>query len=258
MTIQEEEKFDGMKKSGPDMEIEHGIARHCEKFSISPIEAIKLYPILTRRQWLKRILAHGELFKKTLDVPGDIVELGVFRGAGLFTWANLLECYQIGNRTKTVYGFDNWTGFTELANEDGEVVDELQKNDGGFSPASYYDELLSAIELFDKDRFVPWKPRIKLVKGDIEDSAKQFMKQNPGVRFSFIHFDCDLFNPTLAALEAFYPSLSRGGVMIFDEYAQKEWPGETKAVDDYFSDKPEVQLKTLTWTNTPTAYLIKP
>jgi hypothetical protein len=41
----------------------------------------------------------------------DIAELGMFRGLGLMTWANLLESYCIGDRTKIVYGFDNWKGF---------------------------------------------------------------------------------------------------------------------------------------------------
>jgi hypothetical protein len=60
--------------------------------------------------------AHGV---QPLEIPGDIAELGVFRGLGLFTWANLLEAYCIGNRTKTVYGFDNWRGFETIAPEDG-------------------------------------------------------------------------------------------------------------------------------------------
>ena len=74
--------------------------------------------MLARRQALKRFLAHVELFKMTLDVPGDVAEFGVFRGFGLFTWANLLESYCIGDRTKVVYGFDNWQGFTGFSEQD--------------------------------------------------------------------------------------------------------------------------------------------
>lgn len=97
--------FDGFKKTGIDSSIEQAIEEHCDKYEISPGEAVKLFPVLIRRQMLKRFLAHHELFLKTLDVPGDIAELGVFRGLGLLTWANLLEIYCIGDRTKTVWGF---------------------------------------------------------------------------------------------------------------------------------------------------------
>ena len=250
-------EFDGFRKIGPDSEFEDQIEEQCEKHGIRPLDAIKQFPVLARRQWLKRFLAHTELFKLTLEVPGDIAELGVFRGHGLMTWANLLECYCIGDRTKIVYGFDNWKGFTELSDEDGSRVEELQKEEGGFSPARYFEELRDAIALFDSDRFVPWKSRIKLVEGDIETTIPSFVEENPGVRFSLIHFDCDLYKPKKIALEHLFPRVSRGGVILFDEYSIKDWPGETEAVDEYFSDHPGIELKKFSWTNAPAAYLVK-
>lgn len=251
-------EFDGFRKTGTDNEIEDVLEEHCRQFDIGPLDAVKLFPVLARRQWLKRFLAHLELFKMTLDVPGDIAELGVFRGLGLMTWANLLEAYCIGDRTKTVYGFDNWKGFLELSKEDGREEGSVEKTVGGFSPEKYYDELVEAIKIFDRDRFVPWKPRVKLVIGSIEESVRDFVEKNPGIRFSLIHFDCDLYRPTKIALEYLWPLVSRGGVVLFDEYSIKEWPGETKAVDEYFSDKPEVRIKTLQWTNAPAGYIVKP
>jgi hypothetical protein len=249
--------FDGLKKTGNDSKIETAIFDHCEKYHIDALDAVKIFPILVRRQWLKRFLAHTELFKLTLDVPGDIAELGVFRGAGLFTWANLLEAYCIGDRTKTVYGFDNWRGFTRVDSEDGSALPDIQKIEGGFSPDRFFEELKDAIALFDADRFIPWKPRIKLVEGDIETTAPAFVAANPGVRFSFIHFDCDMYGPTKAALNHFWPLLSRGGLMLFDEYSIPDWPGETKAVDEFLLDKPGLKVRTLPWNNVPAGYLIK-
>lgn len=254
----ETDKFDGFKKTGLDGTIEEALQKHCQKYNISPLEAVKHFPVLCRRQLLKRFLAHVELFKRTLEVPGDIAELGVFRGLGLMTWANLLESFCIGNRTKTVFGFDNWRGFTSLTPEDGSEVANVQKQVGGFSPEAYFEELCDAIKIFDADRFIPWKPRISLVEGNIEESVPVFVDAHPGVRFSFIHFDCDLYTPTLAALKALWPKLSRGGIMLFDEYAIPDWAGETQAVDEFFADKPDVRLLTLTWTNAPAAYVVKP
>lgn len=248
---------DGFKKSAQDAEIEAQLAIHCERYGIEPLDAIKHFTVLSRRQALKRFLAHVELFKLTLDVPGDIAELGVFRGGGLMTWANLLEAYCIGDRTKVVYGFDNWKGFGKLSPEDGRADDSSGKVIGGFNPERYLEELKSAIAIFDADRFIPAKPRVKLVAGDIEVTVPQFVEAHPGVRFSLVHFDCDLYRPTRAALEALWDRVSRGGVVIFDEYAIADWPGETRAVDEFFKDK-AVRLQTFAWTNTPGAYLVKP
>ena len=249
--------FDGVKKTGLDPVVEEQILEHCRRHGIDALDAVKIFPILARRQWLKRFLAHVELFKLTLDVPGDIAELGVFRGTGLFTWANLLEAYCVGNRTKVVYGFDNWRGFTQVAEQDGAALPDIHKVEGGFSPEGFLAELKDAIAIFDSDRFIPWKARIKLVEGDIEQSVPCFAAANPGVRFSLIHFDCDMYGPTKAALREFWPLLSRGGLMLFDEYSIADWPGETKAVDEFLADQPGVTLKTLPWNNVPAAYLIK-
>lgn len=250
-------KFDGFNKSGSDIHIEELIAEHIREYDLNPLEALTLFPVLARRQWLKRFLAHIELFKMTLDVPGDVAELGVFRGMGLMTWANLLESYSIGDRTKIVWGFDNWKGFTKLSVADGAENENANKVVGGFNPEKFFDELQDAIKIFDNDRFIPWKARVKLVNGQIEETVFRFVSENPGIRFSLVHFDCDLYEPTKAALEALWPRISRGGVILFDEYGIPDWPGETKAVDEFLADHEELQLKTFAWTNTPAAYLIK-
>ncbi|HZP76261.1 MAG TPA: TylF/MycF/NovP-related O-methyltransferase [Pseudolabrys sp.] len=252
------DQTDGARKSVSDADIEARIQAHCEKYGIDSLTAVKNFVILTRRHALKRFLAHVEFFKMTVELPGDILELGVFRGMGLFTWANLLESYSIGDRTKIVYGFDNWRGFISLAKEDGAEIPGSGKQVGGFDASSYLAELKDAIALFDSDRFIPQKARIKLVDGDICETIPRFLADNPGVRFSLVHFDCDLYRPTKVALEGVWNRVVRGGVLLFDEYAISDWPGETRAVDEFFADKLGVTVKTLSWTNTPAGYVIKP
>jgi hypothetical protein len=258
MTDPKLDTSDGFKKSTSDTEVEARIARHCEKHDIDPLTAVKNFAVLARRQALKRFLAHVELFKMTLDVPGDIAEFGVFRGLGLFTWANLLESYCIGDRTKIVYGFENWQGFSKLSEQDAAPVTAAGKTVGGFDPSRFRVEVRDAIEIFDSDRFIPFKPRIKLIDGNIEETVSRFVHDSPGARFSLVHLDCDLYEPTRAVLRALWDKVTRGGVVIFDEYAIADWPGETAAVDEFLADKAQVRLQTFSWTNVPGAFLIKP
>ena len=102
--MNEQSRFDGFKKSAGDARIEELIEQHCRAHKLSFVEAVHQFPVLARRQALKRFLAHVEFFELALDVPGDIAELGVFRGLGLLTWANLLEAYCIGSRTRSSTG----------------------------------------------------------------------------------------------------------------------------------------------------------
>ena len=42
---------------------------------------------------LKKIIVRYELFKKSLKIPGDIIECGVFKGTGHIFWLKLLEIF---------------------------------------------------------------------------------------------------------------------------------------------------------------------
>lgn len=163
----------------------------------------------------------------------------------------------MGDRQKQVFGFDNFEGFKDFDENDGKTSEETQKSVGGFNPSQYEEALEDAISIYDKDRFIPYKARIKLVKGDIEKTVPDFVENMLGLRISLIHFDCDLYNPTKVALEYLYPLVVRGGVILFDEYGVRPWGGESNAVDEYFKNK-DVEIKRFDWCSQPGGYIIKP
>src|SRR5260221_14120465 len=100
--------YDGRANFPSDDAVEALLTAHFDKFEITSREAIRNFPIYARRVFLKRFLAHYELFRLTVDLPGDVVELGVYRGLSLMSWANFLEVRCMGDRAKQVIGFDNW------------------------------------------------------------------------------------------------------------------------------------------------------
>ena len=59
----------------------------------------------------------------------------------------------------------------------------------------------------------------------------------------YMHIDLNSANPTLSALEFFFPKLVRGGVILFDDYGQEEYKDTKHAIDMFFSDKPGLLLK---------------
>lgn len=237
-----------------DDAIDAMLETHFEKHAISPLEVSKNFAMYTRRIFLKRFLVHYELFRQVVDLPGDIVELGVFRGASLLSWANFLEIRNMGDRQKQVFGFDNFSGFTSLDDKDGKP--EQSKVVGGLDSSLFEDMLEEAISIYDNDRFIPYKPRIKLIKGNIEESIPQFVKDNPGLRIALLHFDCDMYAPTKVALEHLYPLVVKGGIVAFDEYGIRPWEGESRAVDEYFAET-DVTIRKFDWSPNPGGYIVK-
>ena len=59
---------------------------------------------------------------------------------------------------------------------------------------------------------------------------------------SFAHVDLDLHDAILESCQYIYPRLSKGGVLVFDDYGFPSCPGARIAVDDFFRDKPEFPL----------------
>lgn len=194
--------------------------------------ALGLY---VRRMHLAKTLCLYEAFKMVSDLPGSIVELGVFKGESLLLFAKLMEIFNVNDRSCSVIGFDNFHGFEGLHEKDGIPDPKTGKVKGGWSSADHYEELKALINVFDHDRMVPQKPRIRLVEGDICETAPKYAADNPGLRIRLLNLDCDMYEPTLAGLQAFYHLVVPGGVVLLDEFGFDAFPGESKAVEDYFA-----------------------
>ena len=64
--------------------------------------------------------------------------------------------------------------------------------------------------------------------------------ENEGERsYSFVHIDVDLYEPTLASHRYFFNRLSKGGVIVCDDYGFRQFPGASDAVDEFIDSLPE-------------------
>lgn len=169
-------------------------------------------------------------------VEGDLAELGVYRGLT----ARLFHQYM---PDRMLHLFDTFEGFSkeDLAAEQQRknftsftggqwktAKDEVELLGGLFCDTSV-EKVLSFIE--------PRNANIKVNKGKFPASVKPELHN---ATFAFVHLDADIYEPTLAGLEFFFPRLSAGGVIVVHDY--NTWPGARKAVQDYFSNKSEIPL----------------
>ena len=197
-----------------------------------------------------KMLARYELFKMIADKPGDIVEGGVLKGAGLLFWAKLIEIFNPQSRRKVI-GFDTFEGYPEDSAKDhdrqtAKDFKQVQIRDG-------HDVAMETIRETAKQQGLDH--RIELVKGRAEESIPAYVKNNPGFRAALIDLDFVLYEPTMAALQYLYPCVVPGGVVALDEYAVAG-AGETEAVDEFLAGK-QVNLLAFPWAKSPTAYFVK-
>jgi hypothetical protein len=200
---------------------------------------------------LGKLLARALLAEKTREVPGDIVECGVFKGSGLASWLKIKKLL-FPNSMKKVIGFDffDTKGLVgSLSGIDKQRMKELFE-DRNFNHKKGGEELVQKI--LENAGF--GLADFELVSGDISKSAPQFAKKRPGFKISLLYLDLDLGKPTFDTLKAFWPRVSRGGLVVFDEYALHQW-SESQGVDQFFAEM-NVKVKILDFM-APTAYVIK-
>jgi hypothetical protein len=228
-------------------ETEKQVGRRIEEVFLQGTDTVEAklenFPKYVRRQHLKRFLAMYEIFKMALPVKGSVVECGVFRGFGLMSWAKLSTILEPENLTRRIYGFDTFEGFPTVADEDRSDFSHAVV--GGLRSESY-DELQALIGEYDRDRFLGHIPKVELVRGDIAETAPEFVRTHPHLMVSLLFIDCDLFEPTKAALEAFVPRMPKGAILAFDELDNPIWPGETLAVLDTLGVR-NLKLQRLEW-----------
>lgn len=201
---------------------------------------------------MRKLLVRQEYFRMSMEIPGDVVEMGVFKGTGVFQFLKFKQIFCPGS-IKKIVGFDVFTSQPVLAGHDQTQMSNLfrEASFSGVHPDELFEKASKIIEKGDVTN------HLELVAGDVSTTLPIYCEKNPGLRISLLHLDLDVEEPTKAALDWLWPRVSRGGIIVFDEYGISRW-SESNAVDAFFKDKPNCVLKTLTWAKTPTAYLIKP
>ena len=178
-----------------------------------------------------RFLAKSKLFESVLGVHGSIVECGVFMGGGVMTWANLSAILEPLNHIRKVIGFDTFSGFVDVTEEDRSAAANENLKKGGLKVDSYED-LQECVRIFDLYRPLGHIPKVELVKGDALESIPAYIGANQHLVVALLYLDFDLYAPTRAALEAFLPRMPKGSIVAFDQLGMRQWPGETRAVMD--------------------------
>ena len=195
---------------------------------------------------IAKTIAHFELYKKIVNLPGEIVECGVFKGISLMRFATYREILE-SQFSRKIIGFDAFGKFPDdvhmetdkkfIANFETEAGDGMPKED------------LETI-LLHKD-----VKNVSLIKGFIPDAFSGYFEDKPATLIALLHIDVDTYEATMACLDHLYERVVKGGIIILDDYGQVN--GATKAVNEFLVKKNiESNIKKLPYNYIP-AYIVK-
>lgn len=141
------------------------------------------------------------------DIPGDVVECGVWRGGASILMRAVLSAY--GDEKRSVWLCDSFEGVPppDIAHYEADKGINLHRAAGVLAVPQ--EQVRSNFE-----RYGLLDDRVRFIPGWFKDT----LQGAPIDRISVLRLDGDLYESTIQALDALYPRLSSGGFCIIDDY----------------------------------------
>jgi len=185
-----------------------------------------------RSPLLAKILYLNELYQRIENLPGVVMEFGVWWGANLALFESFRSVYEPYNWTRKIIGFDTFQGYPSISEQDGTSSYAAV---GGYQVSEGYDKYLGRLlDAHEADNVMAHMKKYELIKGDVTQTIDQYLEKNPQTIIALAYFDLALYEPTKKCLEAIRPHLMRGSVLAMDELTSPDFPGETIALKEVF------------------------
>jgi O-methyltransferase len=151
------------------------------------------------------------------NIPGDLIEAGVWRGGAAIFMRAVLKSRGVSDRD--VWVADSFEGLpapdARYPADQGDIHSTLKT-------------LAVSIEDVRRnfENYGLLDDRVRFLKGWFVDT----LPKAPIQRLAVMRLDGDMYGSTMDSLDALYPKLSVGGFVIIDDY---NLPGARQATDDY-------------------------
>jgi O-methyltransferase len=168
------------------------------------------------------------------NVPGDLIETGVWRGGASIFMRAVLKAY--GDRTRLVWVADSFKG---LPQPDGRY-----RQDAGDRHWTFSHTLGVSLEQVKENftRYGLLDEQVRFLVGWFKDT----LPTSPINQLAVLRLDGDMYSSTMDALQSLYNKLSLGGYAIVDDYGGI--PNCRQAVDDFRAEhKITEQLEQIDW-----------
>jgi hypothetical protein len=224
------------KRPGDDAQSLRDAYPDCDEASLETLRAVRAYTMTSAERVFALIEAVRYVTRRR--IPGAIVECGVWRGGSMMAAAQTL--IELGDATRELYLFDTFDGMPPPGPHDVDhrgrsAKDALAKSSPEDPSSVWCHATLAEVERALATSGYPGD-RVHFVKGKVEHTIPSHAPPS----IALLRLDTDWYESTRHELEHLYPRLSRGGVLIIDDYGH--WAGSRRATDDFIAATPEFGL----------------
>lgn len=165
----------------------------------------------------ERLYILQQFAKRQQKLDSNFVEVGIYSGMSMYFMAEYCN--------KSFLGIDSFEGVSEPT----PGID-----------TDYFVKGSLACNIENAEKYLEKFNNIQLVKGWVPEVLKSL----PELRYSLVHIDVDLHNPTKESIEYFWDRLLPDGVLICDDFGSSKTVGAKKAMIDFFGRENIIEFST--------------
>jgi hypothetical protein len=208
----------------------------CDEAALETLRAVRPYTMTSAERVLA--LVESVRYVTRRRIPGAIVECGVWRGGSMMAAARTLVSQ--GDTERELYLFDTFEGMPPPSDDDVDcrgrsARSELAKSSPKDPSSIWCYATLPEVERALGSVGYP-EGRVHFVEGKVEETVPSKAPNE----IALLRLDTDWYESTKHELEHLYPRISRGGVLIIDDYGH--WAGARRATDEFIAAHPEFGL----------------
>lgn len=216
----------------------HGI-QEILGMGIPPADLIHHAPAFAGHMNLGRYLALYEAYKMALPYTGHIAEAGMWKGTCTLLFAKLVRLFE-PETLSLVHGFD-WFQGARVQGAEATLVEP-----GAYAASADWVRKLVSVQGLDDI--------VRIHDLDLAKALPAFFERHPHLQFKLVFLDCGYYDVVKACIEAFWPRLTPGGLLVLDNLNHETAPGETQAVRELL---PHSRIRSFGFAFQPTSYIVK-
>lgn len=167
-------------------------------------------------------MANLAIAERVRDVPGCVVECGVWRGGMIAGLADVL------GPDRTYFLFDSFEGLPPARAIDGPAALAWQANTEG---PWYFDNCRAEAAVAEQAMRRSAAKEFHLVKGWFDQTVPAF---EPPAPIALLRLDADWYDSMIICLRSLHRFLAEQGVILIDDY--HVWDGCTRAVHQFLAE----------------------
>jgi O-methyltransferase len=158
-----------------------------------------------------------------LNLPGDLVECGVWNGGSAAVMGKALAEHKPHGHDRAIWCFDSFEGLPHPGQHDGQAEKDAYFKGWNMGSVDKVKEAFTKLNL--------GLTNVNIVPGWFEET----LAKAPIETIAVLHIDADWYDSVKLVLDVFYDKVTLGGFIVLDDYGY--WQGCTQAVKDFFAQR---------------------